>query len=83
MDNFLKNVLFVIPFCIALILWFAISMKCALLFYGLYSFGMYIHITLTTLSNALIGREFNVSGDLFWKCVFLISFCLCLTLFFI
>ena len=79
MDKFLNNVLFVVPFCISLLLWWIVSVKCGLLFYGLYSLGMYLHITITTLSNALIGRDFNVSGDLFWKIVFLILASLCLS----
>ena len=83
MEKFLNNVLFVVPFCIALLLWWLVSLKGGLLFYGLYSLGMYFHITITTLSNAFVGREINEKGDLFWKIVFLISFCLCLTLFFV
>lgn len=83
MDKFLNNVLFVVPVCIGLLLWWTVGLKCGLLFYGLYSLGMYLHITITTLSNALIGRDINISGDLFWKAIFLISFCLCLSLFFI
>lgn len=43
-----------------------------LLFTAIYSLGMYIHITATTLSNSFIGREINVNGDTFWKMVFLI-----------
>lgn len=81
MDKFLNNILFGVPFCIALLLWWLTSLKCCLLFYGLYSLGMYLHITITTLSNAILGREINVSGDLFWKALFLISSCLCLSLF--
>lgn len=81
-DSFLKNILITIPFWIGLILWWFISLKWCLLFYGMYSFGMYFHITITTLSNAFIGRDINMSGDLFWKIVFLILGCLCLTLFF-
>ena len=79
MDKFLNNVLFAVPFCIALLLWWIVSLKCSLLFYGLYSLGMYLHITVTTLSNAFIGREINSKGDLFWKIVFVILASLCLS----
>ena len=81
MNNFLNNILIVVPVCIALVLWIAFSFKCCLIFYGLYSLGMYLHITVTTLSNAFIGREVNVSGDVFWKMLFLIIFCLTMALF--
>jgi len=77
------NILFFIPAIIFLILWLCVSIKVGVLFYGLYSIGMYIHITITTLTNAFVGRELNSHGDLFWKMAFLIIGCLCLTLFFI
>ena len=79
MDKFLNNILIVVPVCIALVLWIAFSFKCCLIFYGLYSLGMYLHITVTTLSNAFIGREINSKGDLFWKIVFVILASLCLS----
>ena len=82
MDKFLNNILIVVPVCIALVLWIAFSFKCCLIFCGLYSLGMYLHITVTTLSNAFIGREINSNGDLFWKMLFLIIFCLTTALFF-
>lgn len=82
-DKFLNNMLVVIPVCIALMLWWLLSFKCALLFYGIFSLGMYFHITVTTLSNAFIGRGINVSGDVFWKMLFLIISCLCLSIFFV
>jgi hypothetical protein len=81
MKKFLNNLLFVVPFFMALLLWLTIGLKCALLFYGGYSVGMFFHITVTTLSNALIGQDINVNGDLFWKGIFLILSCLCLSLF--
>lgn len=81
MDKFLNNILIVVPVCIALVLWIAFSFKTCLLFYGLFSLGMYIHISITTLCNAFIGREVNVSGDVFWKMLFLIIFCLTTALF--
>jgi len=83
MNKFLINLFGVVPVIIAIVLWLAVSLKCGLLFYGMFTFGMYFHITTTTLSNAFIGRKIDVVGDLFWKMIFLIVSCLCLTLFFI
>ena len=81
MDKFLNKVLLIVPLLIALSLCYMFSFKICLLFYGLFSLGMYIHISITTLCNAFIGREVNVSGDVFWKMLFLIIFCLTMALF--
>jgi hypothetical protein len=82
-DKFLNNVLLILPICVAIVLWFVMGVKCSLLFYGMFSIGMYIHISITTLSNAFIGRTINASGDLFWKLLFLLFGCLFLSLFFL
>ena len=81
MDKFLNKVLLIVPLLIALSLWYMFSFKICLLFYGLFSLGMYIKILIMTLGNAFIGREVNVSGDVFWKMLFLIIFCLTMALF--
>ena len=81
MDKFLNKVLLIVPLLIALSLWYMFSFKICLLFYGLFSLGMYIHISITTLCNAFIGREVNVSGDVFGTMLFLIIFCLTMALF--
>ena len=83
MDKFLNQVLLVVPVFIAILLWCFVSFKCCLLFYGIFSLGMYIHITITTLSNVFIGREVNMVGDVFWKISFLIISCLCLSIFYV
>ncbi len=84
MKNFLiNNFLTIFPIVIALILWWAISFKALLLFYGLFNVGMYIHLTVTTLSNSFIGRDINAKGDVFWKMLFLTISTLCMTIFFI
>lgn len=59
------------------------SLKGCLLFYGLFNLGLYIHITITTLSNALLGKGISAKVDILWKLVFLFITCFCLTLFFI
>lgn len=81
MNKFLNKVLLIVPLLIALCLWYVFSFKICLLFYGLFSLGMYIHISITTLCNAFIGQEINVKGDVFWKMLFLIIFCLTMALF--
>lgn len=63
-------------------LWFFFSLKIGLLFYGLFSIGMYIHITMTTLAVVLAGREINSDGDTFWKMLFLFLSCLSFALFY-
>ena len=82
-DKILNNAVIVVPLCMAILLWWIVSFKWGILFFGLYSFGIYTHITITTLSNALVGREINVTDDLFWKIVFLLMGCLCLSVFFV
>ena len=82
-----QNIIFtflplLLPLLISIILWITISIKSGLLFYGLFTLGMYIHLTLTTLSNAFIGREIDVKGDTFWKIILLTLSCITLTLFF-
>lgn len=80
--NFVSGVLLVLPMITSVILWITFSVKAFLLFIALYSFGMFTHITITTWSNAFIGREVNVQGDIFWKMFFLFIGCLTLTIFF-
>lgn len=80
-DKLLNNTLIFFPLMVAIILWVSLGFKSFLLFYGLYSLGMYIHITITTLTNAFIGRDINMKGDVFWKMTFLIIFCLTISLF--
>lgn len=80
-DKLLNKSLIVYPLLFAIIMWIFVSFKAFLLFYGLFSLGMYLHITVTTLTNAFVGREINVKGDIFWKMLFLVIFCLTITLF--
>lgn len=70
------------PLVIAIILWLALSIKAGLLFYGLFNLGMNIHICVTTMSKALIGRDFDPLSDVVWKLITLFITCLCFTLFF-
>ena len=82
MEKFFNKFILSFPLAIFFILWFAISFKCGILFYGIFSLGMYVHLTVTTLGNAFIGREFSEVGDVFWKLVFLTLSCICLAIFF-
>lgn len=49
----------------------SISYKTFVLYVSIASLFMYIHITVTTLSNALVARDINSKGDLFWKLLFM------------
>ena len=48
-----------------------ISYKAFILFVSITSLLMYLHLTVTTLSNALVARDFDSKGDLFWKLLFM------------
>ena len=48
-----------------------ISYKGFTLFVSITSLLMYLHLTITTLSNALVARDFDSKGDLFWKLLFM------------
>ena len=48
-----------------------ISYKAFILFVSITSLLMYLHLTITTLSNALVARDFDSKGDLFWKLLFM------------
>lgn len=81
-----KSVISLIFFLLPIILAFVIgsfSCKAALLFYSLYSVGMYIHLTVTTLGNAFLAREINIGVDLFWKMFFMFSASICFAIFYV
>jgi len=44
-----------------------ISYKTFVLYIAISSLLMYLHVTISTLSNALVARDFDSKGDLFWK----------------
>lgn len=54
-----------------LIVMVIISYKAFILFVSITSLMMYLHLTITTLSNALVARDFDSKGDLFWKLLFM------------
>lgn len=81
--NCLGNLcILVLPLLVFVCLWLCLSLKIGLLFYALFSIGIYIHITMTTLAVVLAGREINSDGDVFWKMLFLTLSCLCFALFY-
>lgn len=49
-----------------------ISYKTFVLYISISSLFMYLHITTTTLCNALVARDFDSKGDLFWKLLFIV-----------
>lgn len=66
---------------ISIILSLFFSIKSGCLFYALFNIGMYIHITITGLSNAFICR-LDSTPDLFWKMFFMIIGIISLTIYF-
>lgn len=56
----------------SIVLWLTVSFKAALLAMSLFCLLMWFNVTLTTLGNALIGRDVDVNYDIFWKILFII-----------
>ena len=56
----------------SLVLWFTLGFKAALLSASLFCLLMWLNVTLTTLGNAMIGRDVDVNYDIFWKILFII-----------
>ena len=71
------------PLIIMALFWAFSSFKYGMLFVSLFSICIYIHITLTTLTNALTGGEVYNVGSSFWKLLFIFIFCISTTLFFV
>ena len=65
------NKIFYIVSLVILIVMGIISCKTFILFVSITSLLMYLHLTVTTLSNALVARDFDSKGDLFWKLLFM------------
>ena len=55
------------------LLWIFVSFKCALLFVSIFSFLMYINISVTGLCNALVGRQLPPANDVFWKLILILT----------
>lgn len=79
--NYWGLLIMFVPILIGIIFGLAISAKAFWLFSSLYCMGMYSHISLTTLSNALLGRVINSVTDVFWKLFFILGGCISITLF--
>ena len=67
---------------IAIFMWIFISFKSMLLTIGILTLLSYINITITTLGNAFIGRDINMSYDIFWKMLFIFITSLCFGIYF-
>ena len=65
------NKIFYTIYVAILIVMAIISYKAFILFVSITSLLMYLHLTITTLSNALVARDFDSKGDLFWKLLFM------------
>lgn len=76
------KIVFGVVIVIAILFWIFISFKASLLFIGTYSLMMFILTSITALCNALVGRELPVEGDVFWKTLFILCFCICYSIYF-
>lgn len=84
-DNIINNIgkiitLFVIV--IIFMIWVFIGFKSVLLTIGILTLLSYINIAITTLGNAFIGRDINMSYDIFWKMLFIFISSLCFGIYF-
>lgn len=55
------------------LLWVFVGFKCALLFVSIFSFLMYVNISVTGLCNALVGRQLPPANDVFWKLILMLA----------
>lgn len=69
--NFGKILLIFISLVIGFI-WIIAGFKAGLLTITIFCLLMYLNTTLTTLGNAMIGRDVDVNYDIFWKIFFII-----------
>ena len=70
-ENFGK-ILFGSLLSIVALIWIIVDFKAALLTGSIFCILMYLNTTLTTLGNAMIGRDVDVNYDIFWKIFFII-----------
>lgn len=70
-ENFGK-ILFGSLLSIVALIWIIVGFKAALLTGSIFCILMYLNTTLTTLGNAMIGRDVDVNYDIFWKIFFII-----------
>lgn len=70
-ENFGK-ILFGSLLCIVALIWIIVGFKASLLTGSIFCILMYLNTTLTTLGNAMIGRDVDVNYDIFWKIFFII-----------
>lgn len=54
------------------LIWIFIGFKSVLLTIGILTLLSYINTAITTLGNALIGRDIDMNYDIFWKILFII-----------
>lgn len=67
---------------ICILLWCITGLGSMLLFVSTLSLMLFVHISFTTLCNALVGREFSAGYDLFWKLFFMITACVGYSIYF-
>lgn len=74
--------LFIIYIIVLAVLAFIFGFKCALLMFSIISILMYSHISITTLSNAFMGRNIDADTDAFWKLFFILCCSIGFSIFF-
>lgn len=67
---------------IIILIWVFIGFKSVLLTIGILTLLSYINTAITTLGNAFIGRDINMSYDIFWKMLFMFITAVCFGVYF-
>lgn len=72
MEKHFGKILLTSVLMVGMLLWVIIGFKAALFALSSFCMLMWINTTLTTLGNAMIGRDIDVNYDIFWKILFII-----------
>ena len=82
MDKINSNfIIYSVVFAACAILWGFIGITSAVLCLGLFHFFMWLNVTVTALSNAMVGKAVN-GGDSFYRllCLIIASICFAIVL---
>ena len=72
MKNHFGKILLASTLIVGTLLWIIVGFKAALFALSSFCLLMWINTALTTLGNAMIGRDVDVNYDIFWKILFII-----------
>lgn len=84
-DKIINNIGKIITLSVIVVIsliWAFIGFKSVLLTIGILTLLSYINTAITTLGNAFIGRDINMSYDIFWKMLFIFTTSLCFGIYF-